>query len=102
MTSSNQLNFPFSDLVAGYIRSVSYPDLFDCKGMVELETSDGRTYTVKVTDACYAEVVETLENRLITDMTSLLRSTLIPSFSIQKATVEVRSQAYSAFRQREN
>ena len=60
MTSSNQLNFPFSDLVAGYIRSVSYPDLFDCKGLVELETSDGRTYTVKVTDACYAEVVRNL------------------------------------------
>jgi mannose/cellobiose epimerase-like protein (N-acyl-D-glucosamine 2-epimerase family)/ABC-type transporter Mla MlaB component len=60
MTSKNQLNFPFSDLVAGYIRSVSYPEIFDCKGMVEVETSDGRMYTVKITDACYAELVRNL------------------------------------------
>ena len=60
MTTSNQLNFPFSDLVAGYIRSVSFPEIFDCKGMVELETSDGRTYSVKITDACYAEIVRNL------------------------------------------
>ena len=60
MASSNQLNFPFSDLIAGYIRSVSYPDVFDCKGEVELETSDGRMYTVKITDAAYAELVRNL------------------------------------------
>ena len=60
MASKNQLNFPFSDLVAGYIRSVSYPEIFDCKGMVEVETSDGRMYTVKITDACYAELVRNL------------------------------------------
>ena len=60
MTSKNQLNFPFSDLVAGYIRNVSYPEIFDCKGMVEVETSDGRMYAVKITDACYAELVLSL------------------------------------------
>ena len=60
MTSQNQLNFPFSDLIAGYIRKVSYPEAFDCKGMIELETSDGRMYTVKITDACYAELVRNL------------------------------------------
>ena len=60
MTSSNQLNFPFSDLIAGYIRNVSYPDQFDCKGQIDLETSDGRIYTVKITEACYAEVVRNL------------------------------------------
>tara|TARA_B000000565_G_scaffold252257_1_gene227085 strand:- start:561 stop:2720 length:2160 start_codon:yes stop_codon:yes gene_type:complete len=60
MASSNQLNFPFSDLIAGYIRSVSYPDLFDCQGQLELETSDGRMYTVKITDAAYAELVRNL------------------------------------------
>ena len=60
MASSNQLNFPFSDLIAGYIRSVSYPEVFDCKGEVELETSDGRMYTVKITDAAYAELVRNL------------------------------------------
>jgi len=49
MTSSNQLSFPFSDLIAGYIRKVSYPEVFDCKGEIELETSDGRMFTVKIT-----------------------------------------------------
>jgi hypothetical protein len=60
MTSQNQLDFPFSDLIAGYIRSVSYPETFDCKGEVELETSDGRMFTVKITDAAYAELVRNL------------------------------------------
>ena len=48
MATQNQLNFPFSDLIAGYIRKVSYPDAFDCKGEVELETSDGRMYTSRL------------------------------------------------------
>ena len=74
MTSKNQLNFPFSDLVAGYIRSVSYPEIFDCKGMVEVETSDGRIYTVKITDACYAELVRNLGEpfQVAPDMTKIL------------------------------
>ena len=74
MTSSNQLNFPFSDLIAGYIRNVSYPDQFDSKGQIELETSDGRTYTVKVTDACYAEVVRNLGEpfQVAPDMSQIL------------------------------
>ena len=60
MTSSNSLSFPFSDLIAGYIRKVSYPEVFDCKGEIELETSDGRMFTVKITDAAYAELVRNL------------------------------------------
>jgi hypothetical protein len=36
MTSSNSLSFPFSDLIAGYIRKVSYPEAFDCKGVDSL------------------------------------------------------------------
>lgn len=60
MSSINQLNFPFSDLIAGYIRKVSYPEIFDCNGEIELETSDHRLYTVKVTEACYAELVRNL------------------------------------------
>ena len=60
MATENQLNFPFSDLIAGYIRKVSYPEVFDCKGEIELETSDGRMYTVKITDAAYAELVRNL------------------------------------------
>lgn len=60
MASKNQLDFPFSDLIAGYIRSVSHPDVFDSNGEIELETSDGRTYSVRVTYACYAELVRNL------------------------------------------
>jgi len=60
MSSTNQLNFPFSDLIAGYIRKVSYPEVFDCNGEIELETSDHRFYTVKVTETCYAELVRNL------------------------------------------
>jgi len=60
MSSSNQLNFPFSDLIAGYIRKVSYPAIFDCQGEIELETSDHRFYNVKITEACYAELVRNL------------------------------------------
>ena len=60
MTTKNQLNFSFSDLIAGYIRKVDFPDVFDSQGEVELETSDGRFYTVKITAACYAELVRNL------------------------------------------
>ena len=60
MTIKNQLNFSFSDLIAGYIRRVDFPEVFDSQGEIELETSDGRFYTVKVTAACYAELVRNL------------------------------------------
>jgi hypothetical protein len=54
------LDFTFSDLIAGYIRKVDFPEVFDSQGFIELETSDGRTFTVKVTYACYAELVRNL------------------------------------------
>jgi len=57
---TGQLNFTFSDLIAGYIRSVETPSVFDSQGFIELETSDGRRYSVKVTAACYAELVRNL------------------------------------------
>ena len=57
---TGQLNFSFSDLIAGYIRKVDFPDIFDSQGIVEVETSDGRMFTVKVTSACYAELVRNL------------------------------------------
>ena len=47
MTST--LDFSFSDLIAGYIRKVDFPEVFDSQGFIDLETSDGRTFTVKVT-----------------------------------------------------
>ena len=58
MTSA--LDFSFSDLIAGYIRKVDFPEVFDSQGFIDLETSDGRTFTVKVTYACYAELVRNL------------------------------------------
>ena len=53
MTTQNQLNFSFSDLIAGYIRKVDFPEVFDSQGEVELETSDGRLYPGKVTTCCW-------------------------------------------------
>jgi len=57
---TNQLNFSFSDLLAGYIRKVDFPDVFDSQGFVDVETSDGRFFRVKVTSACYAELIRNL------------------------------------------
>ena len=42
---SNELDFTFSDLVAGYV--IGYDPDTD---IVELNTSDGRPYSVKLTD----------------------------------------------------
>ncbi len=56
----NALKFSFSDLIAGYITNVEFPEIFDCQGMVTLKTSDQREFEVKVTTACYAELVRNL------------------------------------------
>lgn len=57
---TNALKFSFSDLIAGYITKVDFPELFDCQGMVTLKTSDDREFEIKVTNACYAELVRNL------------------------------------------
>ena len=57
---ANAINFTFSDLIAGYITKVEFPDLFDCQALVSLRTSDQRDYEIKVTKACYAELVRNL------------------------------------------
>ncbi|MEO1145018.1 MAG: AGE family epimerase/isomerase [Cyanobacteria bacterium J06638_22] len=57
---ANSLDFTFSDLIAGYITHVTYPDQFDAQGAIGLRTSDGREYDVKITYACYAELVRNL------------------------------------------
>ncbi|ELS00057.1 hypothetical protein [Gloeocapsa sp. PCC 73106] len=57
---SNSLNFTFSDLIAGYITKVEFPEVFDSQGIFTLKTSDDREYEVKVTYACYAELVRNL------------------------------------------
>ena len=56
----NGIDFPFSDLIAGRITEVSFPEEFDSNGHMVLETEDGRLYDVKVTYACYAEVLRNL------------------------------------------
>ncbi|TPX28710.1 AGE family epimerase/isomerase [Cylindrospermopsis raciborskii] len=57
---ANAINFAFSDLIAGYITKVEFPDLFDCQAIVGLRTSDKREFDIKVTKACYAELVRNL------------------------------------------
>ena len=57
---TNALDFSFSDLIAGYIRKVDFPEVFDSQAFIDLETSDGRTFTVKITEACYAELVRNI------------------------------------------
>ncbi|NEQ43030.1 MAG: N-acyl-D-glucosamine 2-epimerase [Leptolyngbya sp. SIOISBB] len=57
---ANSLDFTFSDLIAGYITTVAYPEQFDAQGTISLRTSDGREYDVKITYACYAELVRNL------------------------------------------
>jgi len=68
------LDFTFSDLLSGYIRSVEFPGDFDSNGKVTLETSDGKLYNVKVTYACYAELVRNLGEpfQVAPDIKSLL------------------------------
>ena len=51
----NLINFPFSDLIAGYVIA------FDAAaGCFVLQTSDRREYTVKLTPTLYAELVRNL------------------------------------------
>jgi len=49
------MNFTFSDLIAGYVKSFDF-----ASNVFELDTSDGRTYSVMLTDNTYAEVVRNL------------------------------------------
>ena len=51
---------PYSDLIAGRIIEVSYPNDFDSNGNVLVETLSGERQEVKITYACYAEVVRNL------------------------------------------
>ena len=56
----NEIKVPFSDLIAGYITEVSFPDEFDSNGHMTVETEGGDLYDIKVTYACYAEVLRNL------------------------------------------
>jgi hypothetical protein len=54
-TPVNQLNFTFSDTIAGYVASSDGK-----KGTFQLETSDGRRYEIKLTSEAYGEVIRNL------------------------------------------
>ena len=50
LTVTNSINFTFSDLVAGYVQNYDQDtDVFT------LRTSDGREYSVGLSDTTYAE-----------------------------------------------
>ncbi|MCI5227258.1 MAG: N-acyl-D-glucosamine 2-epimerase, partial [Candidatus Electrothrix sp. AX2] len=56
----NKIDFAFSDLIAGTITEVTYPNEFDSKAYITVTTEDNRNFSVKVTTACYAEIVRNL------------------------------------------
>lgn len=56
----NKIDFPFSDMIAGTIVSVDFREEFDAQGFITLETEDKRLFEVKVTYACYAEILRNL------------------------------------------
>jgi len=69
---SNALDFTFSDLVAGYVTGYD-PDT----DIVELNTSDGRPYSVTLTDTTVAEMIRNLGEGY-NDATAQLRGLLQP------------------------
>jgi mannose/cellobiose epimerase-like protein (N-acyl-D-glucosamine 2-epimerase family) len=69
---SNELDFTFSDLIAGYVAGY-HPDT----GVVELNTSDGRPYAVRLTSNTVAEMLRNLGEAYI-DATPQLRALMQP------------------------
>jgi len=68
----NTLNFPFSDLIAGYVETWE-----PATELFTLRTSDGRIYEVKLGANVYAELVRNL-GEAFQDATSHLRTMLTP------------------------
>jgi mannose/cellobiose epimerase-like protein (N-acyl-D-glucosamine 2-epimerase family)/anti-anti-sigma regulatory factor len=69
---SNPINFTFSDLVAGYVQSYDQDaDVFI------MRTSDGREYSVGLSDTTYAEMLRNLSEAYV-DASSQLRDLLGP------------------------
>jgi len=69
---TNALDFTFSDLIAGYI--TGYDPNTD---LVELHTSDGRPYAVKLTPNTVAEMLRNLGEAYV-DATAQLRGLMEP------------------------
>lgn len=68
----NSLDFTFSDLISGYVTSYD-----DSKGIICLETSDGRGYEAKLTGNTYAKQTHNL-GEAWPDRTGELKKLLIP------------------------
>lgn len=69
---SHQINFPFSDLIAGYITQYdSTTDIFI------LKTSDGRDFQVKLSPMAYAKVIQNFDEGY-PDATGNMRAWLVP------------------------
>lgn len=69
---TNSFDFTFSDLVSGYVTSY-HPD----EKRIELETSDGRNYSLTLNDNSYAKLSQNLGESW-QDRTSLFAERLKP------------------------
>ncbi|GGK99667.1 AGE family epimerase/isomerase [Mangrovihabitans endophyticus] len=63
---SNDIDFTFSDLIAGYVIDVEAD-----RGLVHLNTSDGRPFTAKLTSTTTAEMVRNLGDGYVDATTAL-------------------------------
>lgn len=71
----NQIEFPFSDMIAGYITNFDPKAAF---GIFGLKTSDERQFEVKLTASTYAELMRNLEEPYY-DCTNQMTSMLVPN-----------------------
>lgn len=69
---SNQINFAFSDLIAGYVTNYDLE-----KDIFGLKTSDGREFQVKLSLMTYAKLIQNLDEAY-PDATGSMRSMLVP------------------------
>lgn len=70
--ANQNMDFTFSDLIAGYVRSFEFD-----KGIFTIETSDGREYTAKLTPNTFAELVRNLGEPFL-DCTGNMKDMIVP------------------------
>ncbi len=72
MTNQHKINFTFSDLIAGYVKSFDFD-----KSLFVLQTTDAREYNVKLTPTTFAELVRNLGEPFI-DCTGGMKEMIVP------------------------
>lgn len=72
MPNQNKIDFTFSDLIAGYVKSFDFD-----KGVFVLSASDKREFEVKLTSTTFAELVRNLGEPFI-DCTGKMKDMLMP------------------------